>query len=540
MQWKNQGVGRNVALLPPLGSYKAPNGGDFLGGQDCSYAFCEERNVLKDMASTIDSIVPFHTVDEGVVKRVLQYGADLELVQTGARAYLHISRFSDDFTSPPLTDFVRVGDVLPVIVGRFDDKHNCWEVSHKSYQRFRKFETLGLVRGEKRVAEIQHATELRCTLKLPEALAYLSPPPHPWSRYRVLFESGRLAGGKSIEVVLGSWSSEFEGLVVHLPQACTDQLSSKVHYAEVILLRPHYIKKKHRLQNVMYAQLDDQHIARVDVSELRDLEGVFPIGSQVPIRLKEADHFTGLIDASMAWEHTQLSIRNVPLVGEVRACAVIWTSPYGAHCLLDNRVVGFMHKSSVIGSIPEQLDKYLHPGDIVEVKVLNELDISRGTYKVEFVRRIERFLEEQTEESALLDLAAIRRTGMTGGFARDSAFRWSVLDAYDHCCCVCGRRFAVRDTSAMEAAHVVPRGNRGGNLLQNALCLCPIHHWAFDKGLLAIDDDLSIRVAEIILGSGDEGRWLADLHGQAAHIVDDAPISRPALAWHRRNIFLDT
>lgn len=486
------------------------------------------------------NIVPFRTVDEGVVKRVFRNYAELELVETGARGYLHISRFSDEDTRPPLTDFVREGENFPVLVGNFNSKHDCWEVSRRAYLRRQKLDALGFTQGGTRVAEIQHATELGCTLKLQQATAYLVAPSHPWSKYRVLFQSGRLAQGRSIEVVIRTWSPEAECLLVHLPTVSADQFIREVQRAEVILLRPRHLKRKKKLQSVLYAELDGHDIARVDVSVLLDVETAFPVGSQIPIRAEAVDVHTGLIEASVVWEQTQFSTPNVILAGEIRSGVITSSSPYGAHCLLDNRVIAFIHKSSVIGSVSENLDTYLRPGDIVEVKTLEEESTSLGpNRKVEFVRRIEPFNEEQNEEAALLDLAAVRRSGTTGGFSRDIGFRWSVLDAYDHRCCVCGTRYAFRDTSAMEAAHIVPRGSRGSNMLQNGLCLCPVHHWAFDKGLLTVDEDLTIRVAVVIVASGNEGNWLAELHGQNAHIADDAPISRQALAWHRRNIFLD-
>lgn len=492
------------------------------------------------MVDNTNHIAPYRIVDEGVVKRVYRNYAELELVQTGARGYLHISRFSDKNTNPPLTDSVREGEILSVLIGRFSSKHNCWEVSRRAYLRRQKLETLGFAKGETRVAEIQHATELGCALELQQATAYLAAPSHPWSKYRVLFESGRLEQGRSIEVVIQTWSPEAECLLVHLPTARADQLSREIQRAEVILLRPRHLKRKKKLQSVLYAEVDGHDIARIDVSELLDVETAFPVGSQIPIRAEAVDVYTGLIEANVEWEQTQFSTPNIISAGEIRSGVITRSSPYGAHCLLDNRVLVFIHKSTVLGMVSENLDTYLHPGDLVEVKVLEDENTSLGpNKKVEFVRRIEPFNEEQNAETALLDLAAIRRSGTTGGFSRDIGFRWSVLDAYDHRCGVCGTQYAFRDMSAMEAAHVVPRGSRGSNLLQNGLCLCPVHHWAFDRGLLAIDDDLTIRVADIILASGNEGSWLAELHGQVAHIPKDAPISREALAWHRRNIFLD-
>ena len=147
-------------------------------------------------------------------------------------------------------------------------------------------------------------------------------------------------------------------------------------------------------------------------------------------------------------------------------------------------------------------------------------------------------MDGTTEESALVDLAAVRAPGATGGFVRDASFRWNVFEAYDHRCCVCGARYAFQERSAMEAAHIVPRSNRGSDLLQNALCLCPVHHWAFDNGLLTIDDELVIRAASAAISSGDEAAWITKFHGQIAHMGEGALTSRAALAWHRRNVFM--
>lgn len=487
-----------------------------------------------------NNIVPFHTVDEGVVVRVFRNYAELELTRTRALGYLHISRFSDTYTSPPLSDFLREGQVLSVLVGRFSTKHNSWEVSHRAFLRRQKVEALGFAPGEKRIAEVQHATELGCILNLQQAKAYLAAPSHPWSKYRVLFESGRLEQERRVEVVVGTWSPEAEGLLVKLPKARAGQLSRDVQYGKVILLRPRYIKKKHKLQSVLYVELQDHDIARVDVSELLDVETAFPVGFSLPVRTEAVDDYTGLIEATVVWDLTQFSSPQYPPIGEIRSCVITGTSPYGAHCLLDNRVLAFMHKATVLGSVSENLNTYLHPGDLVEVRTIENGAKTQGpNRKVEFIRRIEPFGENVSEEAALLDLEAVRRRGSTGGFGRDIGFRWRVLDAYNHRCCVCGVRYAFRDSSAMEAAHVVPRSSRGSNRLQNGLCLCPVHHWAFDKGLLSLEEDFTIKVADIILVSGSEGVWLAELHGQMAHIAKDAPISQETLAWHRRNIFLD-
>lgn len=477
----------------------------------------------------------------GTVTKVNPFAAYLRLPDMIEVGYLHISQVSEERIDAPLTNTLKEGDKIEVLVKWFDREHKRWETSHRAYQRLRNAETLSFVRGEIRLAEIQTATELGATLKFQQVRAYLTPPPHPWSKYRILFESGRLEPGLSINVVVGAWSPKVEGFIVYLPRPCLDESLSEIQYGEVIWLRPRYIKKSKRcLQSVMYVLLENNDIARVDVSMLFELEAVFPIGTRVPIRVAAVDVYTGLINASVAWELTQILTETVtPMNGEIRSGVVIRADAISLDCLLANRVVAYVHKESVLGSASEHLDKYLHLGDVIEVKFFDNDDGRIGKYKAEFIRRIEQFLEDETDESTHLDLAAVRRKGSTGGFSRDAAFRGSVLEAYDNYCCLCGKRYVVHDSTAMEAAHIVPRGSRGSNKLQNALCLCPTHHWAFDRGLITIDEDFTVKVAEIVLAAGDEGRWLAELHAKVAYFDENAPVSHHALAWHRQNIFLD-
>lgn len=48
----------------------------------------------------------------------------------------------------------------------------------------------------------------------------------------------------------------------------------------------------------------------------------------------------------------------------------------------------------------------------------------------------------------------------------------------------------------MEAAHIVPVASSGPDVVQNGLALSGTVHWMFDRGLLAVDEDHSVLVAE--------------------------------------------
>lgn len=82
---------------------------------------------------------------------------------------------------------------------------------------------------------------------------------------------------------------------------------------------------------------------------------------------------------------------------------------------------------------------------------------------------------------------------------RNDAFRKLVKQIYNNTCAVCGkRRFTNAGNPEVEAAHIYPKSKDGTDDLRNGISLCKLHHWAFDNGLFAINDDYSIKVKDWI------------------------------------------
>ncbi len=482
-------------------------------------------------------------VDEGVVRRVWEYGAVLELRMAKSEGYLHISQYAEEYTDPPLTSRLEAGSTLAVVIVRFDSVHGTFEVSHRAYLGLKRFSEKNLRRGDIAAARVVKSGAFACTLAIDDVRAELTAPNHPWSSYRVLFEAGLLSVGSSFKVEIDGWDARCEALRVRLPQPDAPTPSDLIRYGEVILLRPTYVKRRRRLQSVGYVALSDVGVVRVDMSTLLNVEESFPVGSHIPvrsIRRNPKDPHSGILAADIAWEKTKFSTPELPKVGDILTGPAVVVAPGYLRCRILDRVTAFVRRESVLGNVNDRLGEYVNIGDIVEVQVSGHVDTQKLSCECRFLRRVE--VERYTApelEIAPVDLAAVRRTGRAGGFSRDAAFRWNVLEAYGQQCGVCGERYAVGDQSAMEAAHVVPRANRGSDQLQNALCLCPMHHWAFDKGLLTIDENLVVRVASVVLVGGDESRWIGQHHGSRAHLGEEPALSRGALAWHRRNVFLE-
>lgn len=69
---------------------------------------------------------------------------------------------------------------------------------------------------------------------------------------------------------------------------------------------------------------------------------------------------------------------------------------------------------------------------------------------------------------------------------RDAAFRRTILEVYDYRCAACGVRVLLDQAmSLVEAAHLIPFGMSRNDKPTNGVALCPNHHWAMDRHLIA-------------------------------------------------------
>ena len=69
---------------------------------------------------------------------------------------------------------------------------------------------------------------------------------------------------------------------------------------------------------------------------------------------------------------------------------------------------------------------------------------------------------------------------------RDAAFRHAILEVYDYRCAACGIRVLLnQELSLVEAAHLIPFGVSRNDKPTNGMALCPNHHWAMDRHLIA-------------------------------------------------------
>lgn len=76
--------------------------------------------------------------------------------------------------------------------------------------------------------------------------------------------------------------------------------------------------------------------------------------------------------------------------------------------------------------------------------------------------------------------------------ATSTQFRKDVRRAYDSSCLFCGLKLPMSEgvrMAGVDAAHIIPWSQYEADVVVNGLCLCKLHHWAFDQYLLALRFD---------------------------------------------------
>lgn len=121
---------------------------------------------------------------------------------------------------------------------------------------------------------------------------------------------------------------------------------------------------------------------------------------------------------------------------------------------------------------------------------------------------------------------------------RDRNFRKTVLRAYDERCAITGLKLINGGGRAeVEAAHIRPVEKDGPDITSNGIALSGTAHWMFDRGLVGLEDDLSVIVSR---HANDQSAVKSMINGTGALLAPSRPSERPSLqfvAWHREHVF---
>lgn len=120
-----------------------------------------------------------------------------------------------------------------------------------------------------------------------------------------------------------------------------------------------------------------------------------------------------------------------------------------------------------------------------------------------------------------------------------SAFRTAVLQNYGSACCITG----MRNPRLLVASHIKPWSVATSFQRtdpSNGLCLNGLHDRAFDKGLMAIDTDLSIGLSSLLENTVPPKvfeEYFERYEGETITLPSRGHPKKEYLEYHRQNIF---
>lgn len=126
----------------------------------------------------------------------------------------------------------------------------------------------------------------------------------------------------------------------------------------------------------------------------------------------------------------------------------------------------------------------------------------------------------------------------TARLARSAAFRSRILALYDRRCAFSNRVIRSPTGSVnVDAAHIISVQRGGSDDLRNGIALSKDLHWAFDQGLITVDQNRKLMVSKAQNAEISVIGWL-DGHPITEASQTDLQASDSAFAWHRDNCFV--
>ena len=122
---------------------------------------------------------------------------------------------------------------------------------------------------------------------------------------------------------------------------------------------------------------------------------------------------------------------------------------------------------------------------------------------------------------------------------RSAGFRWAIMKIYNYTCAVCELNIrASTGESLTDAAHIIPFSVSYNDDIRNGISLCKSHHWAFDTGLISLNEEYHVIISSSIREQGPTRWMLTELRDKLIRRPEDEQHypAQDALAWHRERV----
>lgn len=174
-----------------------------------------------------------------------------------------------------------------------------------------------------------------------------------------------------------------------------------------------------------------------------------------------------------------------------------------------------------------------------EIEVWREFDNNPETLAFESERLLSQFTGRKLEDIAEIDERELPKEGrererMVRVRVNQHFFRAAVLSAYDHKCCVTG--LAIPEL--LVASHIVPWAADPKQRMnpRNGLCLNALHDRAFDRKLMFVAQDMTVRFHEKLVRAEKKSPgldWLLSYEGTPICMPRKFKPDAALLASHR-------
>lgn len=130
--------------------------------------------------------------------------------------------------------------------------------------------------------------------------------------------------------------------------------------------------------------------------------------------------------------------------------------------------------------------------------------------------------------------------GCRKAIIRNAFFRKTIVRVYDYKCAFCGLRVTKAiNQNIVDGAHIKPFAQFYDSRIHNGIALCKNHHWAFDRGWFAVDEQYKIIVSKELQEISPHSKPMKDFHGERLLLPNQEQYlpELESLQWHRQNVF---
>lgn len=354
-------------------------------------------------------------------------------------------------------------------------------------------------------------------------------------RYATFSQVGRLEAGRMVRCRCSK--NEGGRWLLELSEPDIPLVEGRTYAAKPIYLHPLREKESKRGAFILYAETKELHLLRVESIDFLfpeklllfpslefEITGALERGAY-PAKFVQKPQFATPYQGIM------------PIVGDAFLARVEKVGPQSIVFLLRNALYGLADKTLFTES-----SFYRGAMFDVEVETIDKQEDGQIRYHVKpnlpnsqsenGKSKIEDEISKLNED----DLTLIEPEKKLQEIqVRDAQFRDLVREVFHGKCVICGLDYSSDEWDLSQAAHIIPRAKGGPDALENALCLCPLHHLAFDRYMLAIDKSRRVMVAKFARDKVGAALGFEKLHGVAITFPETKGAPYPALAleWHK-------